>query len=322
VRTSSRPRARHGTLLCMSFDVTREFLHELEVRRSAMSYVEALAAHSSDGTVTREELQRFEFGGESVKLLDTSRGIRNPRQLLATLSILTSHDSRYDDKLGADGLLRYAIREGELGQGDNRKLRAAFEMRLPLLWFVGIRSAVFLPIMPVFLMREDAAAKQYVVAIGHEQRLMVQDLREATAPAEREYIVKVTRQRLHQPAFRARVLHAYGTRCAVCSLKNSSLLDAAHILADGHPNGHPETSNGLALCKIHHAAYDHNVLGIGPDRIICVHERVLREVDGPMLKHGIQEFHGQALRVIPSKHDDQPDSDRLAERFEEFRRAG
>jgi len=116
----------------VSIENSLEFLHELEVRRSAMLFVESCVARSPDGTVTREELQQFEFGGEPIKLLDTSRGIRNPRQLNATLSILTSHDSRYDDRPGPDGLLRYAIRDGELGQGDNRKLRAAFDMRLPL----------------------------------------------------------------------------------------------------------------------------------------------------------------------------------------------
>jgi hypothetical protein len=34
------------------------------------------------------------------------------------------------------------------------------------------------------------------------------------------------------------------------------LLDAAHILPDGHPKGEPVVPNGLALCKLHHAAFD------------------------------------------------------------------
>ncbi|MGF1661890.1 MAG: HNH endonuclease, partial [Kineosporiaceae bacterium] len=37
------------------------------------------------------------------------------------------------------------------------------------------------------------------------------------------------RRRLHQPVFRARVIQAYTTRCAVCALAHASLLDAAHI---------------------------------------------------------------------------------------------
>ena len=52
----------------------------------------------------------------------------------------------------------------------------------------------------------------------------------------------------------------------------------------------PEVRNGLALCKIHHAAYDHNIIGINADYNIEVREDVLAEIDGPMLKHGLQEF--------------------------------
>ena len=113
-------------------------------------------------------------------------------------------------------------------------------------------------------------------------------------------------------------MHAYGTRCAVCSLAHGELLDAAHIVEDGQPKGQPITVNGLALCKIHHAAYDRNILGISPERVVSINEAILREVDGPMLKHGIQEFHGASLRVLPAKVSEQPDPERLMLRYERF----
>ncbi|WP_421732959.1 HNH endonuclease [Cellulomonas sp.] len=58
------------------------------------------------------------------------------------------------------------------------------------------------------------------------------------------------------------MLLAYETRCAICQLGHGSLLDAAHIVPDGEELGLPTTSNGLSLCKIHHAAYDQNMLGV------------------------------------------------------------
>lgn len=299
-----------------------EVIRDLDVREKAIAFVQALVDQSEDGTVVRDQVQRFAYRGEPIKLLDTGRGIRNPRQLLGTLSILTTVDSRYDDKPGPEGLLRYAIRDGEIGEGDNRKLRVAYQHRLPLIWFYGVRSAAFVPLMPVFLVAEEAALKRYVVAIGHEQRLMAPELLSPTNSTPRDYVERMTRQRLHQPAFRARVMHAYEARCAVCCLSHGGLLDAAHILADGHPRGEPVTANGLALCKIHHAAYDQNILGISRDRVVFINETVLREIDGPMLKHGLQGFHRQPLRKLPSRRDDQPDPDRLALRFEEFRSAG
>ena len=109
-----------------------QLAYDRDVRLAAMEFVSSVAdAHN--GTVTREQLQRFVFRGENIKLLDTGRGIRNPRQLLATLTILTSAKSPYDDTPGPEGLLRYAIRDGELGEGDNRKLRRAYELQVPLL---------------------------------------------------------------------------------------------------------------------------------------------------------------------------------------------
>ena len=48
--------------------------------------------------------------------------------------------------------------------------------------------------------------------------------------------------------------------------------------------------NGLALCKIHHAAYDSNIVGIRPDLIVEIQPKILAEVDGPMLRHGLQEM--------------------------------
>lgn len=111
-------------------------------------------------------------------------------------------------------------------------------------------------------------------------------------------------------------MDAYSCRCAICQLAHSPLLDAAHIIPDSE-NGNASVSNGLALCKIHHAAYDNNIIGITPDLVVQVNRDALEETDGPMLLHGIQEFHGQRLMVIP-KGKRRPDRDFLATRFDRF----
>jgi putative restriction endonuclease len=108
--------------------------------------------------------------------------------------------------------------------------------------------------------------------------------------------------------------------CAVCNLKHSQLLDAAHIISDAQPNGNPVISNGIALCKIHHAAYDRNLMGIRPDYQVVINDELLKEVDGPMLKHGLQEMHGSQIR-LPRREPDYPDRTRLDFRFSEFRNA-
>src|SRR5690606_30617152 len=106
-------------------------------------------------------------------------------------------------------------------------------------------------------------------------------------------------------------------RCALCRLRHRELLDAAHILPDREPEGEPRVPNGLALCKLHHAAFDGYLITVDPDYRVRVRRDVLAEEDGPMLRHGLQEVHGQRI-VTPRQRDLRPDRDLLAWRLERF----
>ena len=289
---------------------------ELAIRHAAMAYLTQIAAHSG-GIVSRAQLEAFSYQGRQLKLIDQSRGIRNPRELEATLSILSQPRGPYEDVETPDGLLRYAYRAGDPNAGDNRKLRRAAELQLPLILLRGIAPGLFVPVFPVYLVRDVPQERYVEVALDESLRFLVG----ATTEDRRAYAERVTKQRLHQPEFRARVLLAYETRCAMCRLHHAELLDAAHILPDGHPSGQPVVPNGLSLCKIHHAAYDENFIGVRPDLVIEVQTDLLHETDGPMLRHGIQELAGSRL-IVPHARAAQPDPARLEERYELFRAAG
>jgi putative restriction endonuclease len=125
------------------------------------------------------------------------------------------------------------------------------------------------------------------------------------------------KQRLHQPAFRARVISAYATKCAVCRLGHGRLLDAAHITPDSDETSSTSVTNGLSLCKIHHTAYDINMMGIDPDYTVHVRQDILAEKDGPMLEYGIKEMHETKLWVPPTAGE-KPDPARLETRFQRF----
>ena len=116
--------------------------------------------------------------------------------------------------------------------------------------------------------------------------------------------------------FRARVIRAYQLQCAICRIRHVNLLDAAHILGDAQ-GGQPIVSNGLALCKIHHAAYDAGIVGVRPDYVVQVRPDVLLEVDGPMLQHGLQAVHGWRLEV-PTRPIERPNRELLAHRYATF----
>jgi putative restriction endonuclease len=105
----------------------------------------------------------------------------------------------------------------------------------------------------------------------------------------------------------------------VCRLRRDELLDAAHIVPDADPLGIPSVSNGLALCRLHHAAFDSHLIGIRPDYRVEVRPDVLEDKDGPMLIHGLQGFHGAHL-VVPRRPTAQPDRQLLEARYARFRK--
>jgi putative restriction endonuclease len=147
---------------------------------------------------------------------------------------------------------------------------------------------------------------------------------QATLPAspERRYALREIKARLpHQASFRDAVLSAYGGRCAISHLPEPRLLDAAHIVMDADEQlGQPIVSNGLPLRKIHHAAFDAHLIGVDPDYRIHVSDRLLEIHDGPFLELGFKGIAGTLIEM-PRRLEDRPDLDRLALRFEQFKRA-
>ncbi len=57
------------------------------------------------------------------------------------------------------------------------------------------------------------------------------------------------------------------------------------------PEGKSTIENGLALCKLHHSAYDAFIIGVTLDYIIQVRADILEEEDGPVLQHGLKGLH-------------------------------
>ena len=135
----------------------------------------------------------------------------------------------------------------------------------------------------------------------------------------RRYATTLVRSRIHQQAFRERVVAAYCSQCAMCRLRYASLLDAAHIVPDSE-EGEPKVSNGLALCKLHHAAFDSFLVSVTPDYDIQVRASVLEEEDGPMLEHGLKGLQGVVIQ-LPSRSSEHPDRGSLARHFDKFRSA-
>ncbi|NLT26514.1 MAG: restriction endonuclease [Microbacteriaceae bacterium] len=259
----------------------------------------------------------FEFEGERVPLVDwAGKGIRNPRRLRSTLSIRTTTKGTYPDTGVdiADDEFEYHY-QARSTEGDNTKLRRAYELGDPLIYFHGIRSGWSVPLYPVYVIADDPAAKVFTIDLSRVEQY---DEFDPTGFDDlRRYAPSTSLRRLHQPVFRAVVMHAYENQCSVCRLRHPELLDAAHIVRDRDEHGFAHVTNGLALCKIHHAAYDRDLLGIRPDYHVAVNHRLLDEIDGPMLRHGLQEMHDTRLH-LPRRRVDRPSAEGLAARWQEF----
>lgn len=292
-----------------------------QVRAAMFVYLEQLVARSPDGTIRWSGIKDFRFREQVVHLIGT-QGIWTPHGFDTAFSITTTytppdHNPPYTDAVGGDGLVRYKYKGMDPDDPDNVKLRRALSRQVALVYFVGIARGVYLPIWPVRIVGDDPNNHEFYVAV--DEGLMF-EASEALEPARRAYAARIVQERLHQPVFRSRVLLAYNSSCAVCRLRHTELLDAAHILPDSHPLGEPVVPNGLALCKIHHAAFDRDIMGIRPDYVVEIKQEILHEIDGPMLRHGLQEMHGDKITVPRSKIS-RPDHKRLEERYEGFRSA-
>ncbi len=297
------------------------------VRAAAFAFLDRLEAVHGEDLPRRELARGFEFEGTRVPLLGP-QGIFKPAILPEVpLSITTAprvegKPRPYEDEILGGGRIVYRYRGTDPRHRDNVGLRRAMERRTPLVYFFGLMPGWYAAERPIFIVGEDPSRLAFLVQLGMPGVLgrRGEDSGERVNEGRREYYTTLALQRVHQRSFRRRVLAAYRETCAVCRLRHRELLDAAHIIRDTEPRGDPVVRNGLSLCKLHHAAFDRNLLGVRPDLVVELREDLLREEDGPMLIHGLQGFQGRKIRV-PRSPRKRPDPDRLEERYEEFRRA-
>ncbi|MBI3749041.1 MAG: HNH endonuclease [Chloroflexi bacterium] len=279
----------------------------------------------SGESISRTALETFSLDGRRIPLVGPS-GIWKPAVCELPLSITTTVGGPYDDNFDRQaGTLRYAYRGLDPEHRDNRGLRRAMIERVPIVYFHAIERGSYVAAYPVFVVEDHPEQLRFSMQVDdlyavESDALGALVVAEDAAEPRRAYVTDTFRRRLHQAAFRERVIRAYAERCALCRLRHQELLDAAHITPDSDAEGEPVVSNGVALCKLHHAGFDRFFFAIRPDYVIDVRPSVLRESDGPMLVVGLQQIHGQLIH-LPRRISDLPDRARLERRYEQFKLA-
>lgn len=138
-----------------------------------------------------------------------------------------------------------------------------------------------------------------------EREFLDADTTEAGA-ARRYDLVQIMRA-YREARFRPEVLRAYGYRCAICQTA-LKLVDAAHIIPVAHQGSTDEVDNGLALCRLHHAAYDNSLLGVRSDLSIVTNPAMVMKLQSLRLIAGWEEFRARLPHSItpPSHPDNRP----------------
>lgn len=284
----------------------------MQIRIAAIDFVRELN-NTYDNSIPRKVLKRgFDFQNKTITLVNQP-GIWKPAACKYPISITTTLRSKYNDKQIGEYLEYSYCGENPLYR-DNVGLREAMKYQIPLIYFIETVTQRYMAQFPAYISSDDINNLKFRVKFDElnisKEKYEVEDIR-------RSYVTREVKQRIHQTIFRERILQAYQCQCSLCRLKHRELLDAAHIIPDSEVHGVPEVTNGLSLCKIHHTAYDRNIIGITPDYKIKIREDILLETDGPMLKYGIQKLDNQKI-ILPDNKKDWPDQERLEERFVVF----
>ena len=304
-----------------------------EERARAVCFDEIRRRQSLHGEVLPTDViqQPIKVDGEGIAIFMLQRGIHKPRQLDGALAVTTTPPKRggeppYHDYF-EDGFFRYhyrvprtnSVRARRQADQDNESVRIAMRRDLPIVYWFGVVEGAYRPFFPAYVVNDDPRRQHFSLDLTELGSRHLDHLA-AEAPA-REYRVQIVQARMHQARFRQAVLRAYHSCCAICQLRRGELVEAAHILGDAD-GGEPVVPNGMALCKLHHAAFDRHILGVRPDLTVIIRQDILDEVDGPMLLHGLQGFHGGLLGVLPTRRPERPSTEFLEKRWERFLAAG
>jgi putative restriction endonuclease len=292
---------------------------DLKIRLEAFEWLSKQVS-IFDEVLPRNIIQKgFIYETKRIPLI-SPQGIFKPKEMQFPLSITTTTESHYVDTY-EEGFLIYRYRGTDPKHKDNIGLREIYKRKLPIIYFKGIVPGKYMAIWPVFIIGDNPDDLSFRMVVDDIAAInKAKDLSQAISDSDigrRAYITATVKVRMHQRGFRERVLDAYLSQCSLCKIRHRELLDAAHIIPDEHPEGEPKITNGISLCKLHHAAFDNMFIGITPDYKIEVRKDILHEEDGPMLIHGLKNLHNQAI-YLPSREIHWPDKNCLEWKYRQF----
>jgi len=147
---------------------------------------------------------------------------------------------------------------------------------------------------------------------------LINDTQTEATDWSRQTVIVSVRKRLRDASFQERVLTAYNHHCAMCGVQ-LDLVQAAHIIPVSHEEGTDQTSNGIALCALHHYAYDRGLIFIDEEYSVEINQNKIDNLRSISRDDGLEEFSDalRALIILPPTISDRPHVDclRIANRL-------
>lgn len=126
---------------------------------------------------------------------------------------------------------------------------------------------------------------------------------------QRQTAVIQLSRKLRDTSFKARVLNAYGNKCAFSGMQ-LKLVDAAHIVPVSAENSTDDTANGIALSALYHRAYDKGLVTLNEDYQIIVNTSAMQKFREIGFDGGMDKFIKDLRPIIhvPPSVSDRPNT--------------
>lgn len=159
-----------------------------------------------------------------------------------------------------------------------------------LLWYVQNG-------LPLHNAEDDATAVVELVRASPEEERSFLDSAQTEIQSARRYDLVETIRAYRDSQFRPAVLQAYAYRCAVCNC-DLKLVDAAHIVPVVHLTSTDDVTNGIALCRLHHGAFDNGLLGVQSDYRVIINPDMVNRLHKINLDTALEEFKSRLPKTI------------------------
>ena len=221
-------------------------IKKIPVGEVTPSYIHELKLYKGQAGICRDET------GFAISLLNTGK--------------------HYPDDIFEEGLLYHYPETKRIGSHDKNEIESAKDCKkqnIPIFIILPGINIATRTVKLGWIIESDDESKMFLVEYGEQQPSENSDDEELILIEKKSNKKSLVTSRPNQGKFRFHLFKKFGSKCAVCNIRNKFLLDAAHIIPK-EDNGSDDWRNGIILCKNHHSAFDRGLFKIEEDNFSII----------------------------------------------------